>query len=303
MAIVTHVNRNNSGIIRTTDSSSISRRSNGTCTSANLFDDDCEDEALINTNVPKDPSSSEDSTRTRKGSERSLCKINTINCFNAIEKSSSSCSKCRYHPNPIVADIESSVHQERKIRRRSSLKSSTNNANLRRCNSSASFLSETSSVGSVSFGSVEVHEFELELGGSTLPSSGPSVQLSWKRSSYKRHDSIEDLEDVIDEEKGSRIGGTKDRSTYHVPEQQRIDRLLDMGYTRQQIKSSIRENVVERSRRRRSAKEPIKIKYWRRSDSNNSNNRTSATSNEDHNGSRRKLCRFLKGIKSLTTKK
>merc|ERR1712216_233877 len=98
----------------------------------------------------------------------------------------------------------------KKQQRRSSLRRSNSSCRLYSGidNSNTNTGRDISTRSNVSFGSIEVHEFEFELGGSALPSSGPSVVLSRNRSSYTRHESIDDFEDIITKENGTLRGST-----------------------------------------------------------------------------------------------
>lgn len=136
---------------------------------------------------------------------------------------------------------------------------------------------------SVRFGSIEVFEHELELNGSAaLPSSGPSVGLSWKRSSYKRYDSFEEFTEEkksTEKERGRRIkkrdsgrwidhnldvSSSSSRSLRPQPPQERIDRLLDLGFTADDIRSSIRQNSILRRERNDSSNDLTSITVKKR---------------------------------------
>lgn len=104
---------------------------------------------------------------------------------------------------------------------------------------------QCSSDSGVRFGCVEIHEHDLELGGS-VPLRGPSLSLGWNRASYKKFDSVEQHQ--------NRTTGHKSLGDLHQPAEQRTDILLALGYSFREIQASIRQNGVARTQRKQSAR-------------------------------------------------
>jgi len=105
----------------------------------------------------------------------------------------------------------------------------------------------------VRFGSVEIHEHESELGGSTIPFSGPPLGLGWKRASYQKFQSVDNHLDEI-----AGMGGPRSLQQMQLSSKHRIDTLLELGYTFREVQSSIRESRTLRDERIRSAR------FWSR---------------------------------------
>lgn len=96
----------------------------------------------------------------------------------------------------------------------------------------------------VRFGSLQVHEYGIELGGSGVPRMGPPTALSWERQRYFMIDSVELYEDTRPciPRKGTEL---------LLPESRRIEMLLTAGHTMRQIKECTKENeIILRSRGR-----------------------------------------------------
>lgn len=130
--------------------------------------------------------------------------------------------------------------------------------------------SSTSSLSSVRFGSVEIHEHVLDLGGS-VPSTGPSITLGWKRSSHQKFDSIDDHHKHQQQRNSAtrrRSSVTSSSSSIKInenslkrPAQERVNRLLADGFTMREIRSSIVESAKDRKKRIQSLKnEPSTLK-------------------------------------------
>jgi len=129
---------------------------------------------------------------------------------------------------------------------------------MKKENSTNSLTSLRSSSSSVRFGSVEIHEHSIELGCS-VPSlrQGPSVTLGWERTSYEKMESIEDHKKQKDAPSPSPSqDNDKDnyKSTSSSPilrprsVEERIDKLLENGYTLREIRTSLREDNKERTK-------------------------------------------------------
>lgn len=96
----------------------------------------------------------------------------------------------------------------------------------------------------VRFGSLQVHEFGIELGGSGVPYMGTPTTLSWERQSYFMIESVELYEDTRPciPRKGTEL---------LLPESRRTEMLVTAGHTMRQIKECTKENeIVLRSRAR-----------------------------------------------------
>lgn len=103
----------------------------------------------------------------------------------------------------------------------------------------------------VRFGSLEVHEHAVKLGGPGVPGSGPSITLEWKEQSYFLVHSVEVFENSRPflNRRGSELLQTKS---------QRISMLLDAGHTMKEINICRQENDMIRKQRLKSIK-----KYYR----------------------------------------
>lgn len=99
----------------------------------------------------------------------------------------------------------------------------------------------------VRFGSLEIHEHAIELGGSSLPGSGPSMTLAWKEQECFKIRSVEVFENTrpFETMRGSELLQT---------ESERIHMLLDAGHALEEINKSIEENNLLRKQRRETLK-------------------------------------------------
>jgi len=104
---------------------------------------------------------------------------------------------------------------------------------------------ESSTTKRVRFGSLEIHEHAVELGGSGVPCKGPPTTLEWEEQSNYKIRSVELFENTrpFTTRKGSELLQTKG---------ERIDLLLKAGFTLSQINTSIRETEKIRKRRYKS---------------------------------------------------
>jgi hypothetical protein len=98
----------------------------------------------------------------------------------------------------------------------------------------------------VRFGSLEIHEHVVQLGGATVPSSGAPLGMSWERQAYYEL-SLEDYEAF--KTTPSRKGREMLRSRT-----QRVDLLLNLGYTMSAINRRSVECDEIRKQRMASAK-------------------------------------------------
>jgi len=121
-------------------------------------------------------------------------------------------------------------------------------------------LRSSSSSSSVRFGSVEIHEHSIELGCSvhSVRNNGPSVTLGWERTFYEVMDSIEDhkkQKEAPSPSKNKNNNTNKSTSPFLRPRsaEERIDKLLENGYTMREIRSSICEDRKERTRLKKAA--------------------------------------------------
>lgn len=89
----------------------------------------------------------------------------------------------------------------------------------------------TSSSGKkrVRFGSLVIHEHAVQLGGSGVPGSGPSISLGWREENCYTVDSLEEYED-------SRPCLPRKSIEMLQPKSQRVDLLLNAGYSMNQIR-------------------------------------------------------------------
>ena len=94
----------------------------------------------------------------------------------------------------------------------------------------------------VHFGSLEIHEHALRLGGSSVPSSGPSMTLEWEEQACYRIKSVELFED-------SRPFPQRRGMELLQSTSERIGLLLDAGHTLTEINSYRKENDMIRKQR------------------------------------------------------
>jgi len=88
---------------------------------------------------------------------------------------------------------------------------------------------------SVRFGSLEIYEHGVVLGGSSVPRNGPPTTLEREAHTYYMIKSVEVFED-------NRPDSIRRGSELLYPKKQRVDTLLDAGHTLSEINRSIREN-------------------------------------------------------------
>lgn len=143
----------------------------------------------------------------------------------------------------------------------------SSNSIMKKEKSSNSLLSSTSFSSTVRFGSIEIHEMGIEL-GSSVPLTGPSLTLSWERLSYQKLDSIDDHQQQQQQENATTKSAAKrnDDCIRPLPAEERIDRLLEHGYTLREIRSSVRDSGKERTKRiqslRKSCTYDVKIRRF-----------------------------------------
>ena len=94
----------------------------------------------------------------------------------------------------------------------------------------------------VTFGFLEIHEHLVEMGGSGVPRCGPSITLSWKEQSCLRIESVEEYEDA-------RPCVPRRGAEMLQPKMQRVDMLLETGYTFRQINECSHEIDAIRKQR------------------------------------------------------
>mmetsp|Transcript_904 Transcript_904/g.2290 ORF Transcript_904/g.2290 Transcript_904/m.2290 type:complete len:240 (-) Transcript_904:360-1079(-) len=87
----------------------------------------------------------------------------------------------------------------------------------------------SSSTRCVRFGSLEIHEHPMEMGGAGVPGCGPAVTLGWKEQCRMVVDSVEAYEDA-------RLSLPRKGCEMLFPKAQRIDLLLNAGYSMNQIR-------------------------------------------------------------------
>jgi len=87
----------------------------------------------------------------------------------------------------------------------------------------------SSSTRRVRFGSLEIHEHPMEMGGAGVPGCGPAVTLGWKEQCRMVVDSVEAYEDA-------RPSLPRKGCEMLFPKAQRIDLLLNAGYSMNQIR-------------------------------------------------------------------
>lgn len=94
----------------------------------------------------------------------------------------------------------------------------------------------------VSFGDLTISSHFVELGGSGVPGSGPSISLGWEQASNVTFPSLLEYDDAksYDSRKGIEM--------LH-PKKQRVDLLLESGYTLNQIHLVTKENETIRKQR------------------------------------------------------
>jgi hypothetical protein len=98
----------------------------------------------------------------------------------------------------------------------------------------------------VRFGSLEIHEHVVALGGDTVPSSGAPLGMSWERQAY--------YEIPVEDYEAFKTTPRKGREMLRS-RTQRVDLLLDLGYSLTQIHRRSVECEEIRKQRRTSAKQ------------------------------------------------
>jgi len=146
----------------------------------------------------------------------------------------------------LVAVSDGSVKHMKKNNKSSTSLSSI----MKKENSTNSLTSLRSSSSLVRFGSVEIHEHSIELGCSVHSlRKGPAVTLGWERTSYEKMESIDDHKKQKEAPSPSKDNdNTLTSSAVLRPRsvEERIDKLLENGYTLREIRSSLREDSKER---------------------------------------------------------
>jgi len=110
--------------------------------------------------------------------------------------------------------------------------------------STSTLLNPPRSIKRVRFGSLTIHEHVVELGGSGLPGVGPAISLGWRAESHLTVDSVEAYEDA-------RPCLPRKGIEMLLPKRQRVDMLLECGYTFNQIRVSTQECEALRKQRAR----------------------------------------------------
>jgi hypothetical protein len=100
----------------------------------------------------------------------------------------------------------------------------------------------------VSFGSISIHSHHVEMGGSGVPGAGPAISLGWEEESSVFIPSVEEYDDARPElpRKGSEM---------MRPKSQRVNILLESGYTLNQIRTCTEELDVLRKQRSRTVQQ------------------------------------------------
>jgi len=104
--------------------------------------------------------------------------------------------------------------------------------------------STTSGEKRVRFGSLKIHEHAVEMGGSVVPRCGPGTTLAWKEESCIEIESVESYEN-------SRTCPPRKGSEMLQPQAQRVDLLLNIGYSMNQIQLCTLECEKIRKQRNR----------------------------------------------------
>ena len=105
----------------------------------------------------------------------------------------------------------------------------------------------TSGKKHVRFGSLTIHEHTIEMGGPGVPVRGPAITLGWKEECCMKIASVESYED-------SRTSLQRKSSQMLQPQAQRVDLLLEAGYSMNQIRSCTLECEQIRKQRSRTVK-------------------------------------------------
>ena len=107
---------------------------------------------------------------------------------------------------------------------------------------STTSISEVKRTKRVTFGSLEVHEHAVQLGGSGVPRTGPPMTLEWEEQAYYFVKSVEFFEN-------SRPFESRRGSQLVQPSSERIAMLLESGYTLGEIKRYTKDNEIVRKQR------------------------------------------------------
>lgn len=99
----------------------------------------------------------------------------------------------------------------------------------------------------VRFGSLEVHEHAIQLGGSGVPRCGPSISLEWERQDYYLVKSVEFFED-------SRPFENRSGMELVQPASRRINMMLAKGHTLSEITACRKANDAILEQRRKTNK-------------------------------------------------
>ena len=109
-------------------------------------------------------------------------------------------------------------------------------------NASSDIVTTGTNKKRVRFGSLEIHEHALRLGGSSVPSSGPSMTLEWEEQACYRIKSVELFEN-------SRPFPQRRGMELLQSTGERIGLLLEAGHTLTEINSHRQENDMIRKQR------------------------------------------------------
>jgi len=114
--------------------------------------------------------------------------------------------------------------------------------------SSATLFNQPRAIKRVSFGSLTIHEHVVELGGSGVPGVGPAVSLGWHGESHLTVDSVEAYEEA-------RPCLPRKGIEMLLPRRERVDMLLECGYTFNQIRAAAEESEILRKQRARTVQQ------------------------------------------------
>eukprot|EP00531_Pseudo-nitzschia_arenysensis_P011525 CAMPEP_0116141950 /NCGR_PEP_ID=MMETSP0329-20121206/14649_1 /TAXON_ID=697910 /ORGANISM="Pseudo-nitzschia arenysensis, Strain B593" /LENGTH=217 /DNA_ID=CAMNT_0003637155 /DNA_START=98 /DNA_END=751 /DNA_ORIENTATION=- len=114
--------------------------------------------------------------------------------------------------------------------------------------SSTSFLTIPSTKKQVRFGSLTINSHFVELGGSGVPGCGPSITLGWEKESSISLQSVEEYEDA------KPYLPRRGIEMLH-PKKQRVNMLLESGYTLNQIRTCDQECEALRKQRTRTVQQ------------------------------------------------
>jgi len=110
--------------------------------------------------------------------------------------------------------------------------------------SSTSFMTLPTTKKRVRFGSLTIRENVVELGGSGVPGCGPAITVGWEQESDVTIPSVEDYEEA-------RPCSPRRGIEMLLPKKQRVNLLLESGYTLNQVRQCTQEcDDVRRQRAR-----------------------------------------------------